>query len=80
MMRLHALQCMHEEASPLKIYISIFRNDDPFNITSRPECVSHRPPRVLWIRTKVTLPIIADLEPGGGARYCEIDYASIIRR
>lgn len=76
----HSLQCMYEERPPLEIDIPVFRDDFAFRTASRPKCMAHRSPWFQWVGTEVALPVLADLEPGSCARYCEVDDTSTIRR
>lgn len=51
-MRLHALQSMNEEAKALHVEFLPSSNDGTFDITSRPESMSHSSPWVLRIGSK----------------------------
>lgn len=71
---------MHEEGPSFEVDLAVLGYDDTFNSTSRPECMSHRTPRLLWISAEVRLSICADVEPRSSARHSEIDYAGLVRR
>ena len=80
MMRFHALQRMHKHASALEVMLLLLRDNAAFNFASRPECVSHGAPRVLWIRAKVALAILAHMEARTCSSYGQVHNAFLIDR
>ena len=58
-MRLHALQRMYEQPSPLKVDRPALRENVAFDLTRRPKLMIHLPPRILRIGAKVARAILA---------------------
>lgn len=61
-MRLHALESMHEESPALEVHFSSFGNNTTLRLTSGPESMPHGTPRMLWISAKVAVPILSNVK------------------
>ena len=57
-MRFHPLQRVHKKALASKIDFSVLCYHISFHFTSRPESMSHSPPRILRIRSEVAGPVL----------------------
>ena len=78
-MRLHALQSVHEHSLARKVNRPIIRHDRALNLVPRPEHMSHLAPRILQVRSKQRRSILAGLEARGGLRKCEVDDGALVR-
>ena len=72
MMRLHALKSMNKLTPTLKINIPRLSRNRPLHITTRPESMVHRAPRMLGMGTIIGSTIFTDHQARGGSRKSQI--------
>lgn len=77
-MGLHSLERVRQKTSAFKIYIFGFGDYATLYVTSWPECMPHRAPRMLRIGSKIAFTIFAHMETWRHSCKCQIDDASFI--
>ncbi len=79
MVRLHALQRMHERAVSLEVQLLGLGDDGALYAISRPEGMSHRTPRILHVSAEQGRAVLARLEARRHPCDDQIDNAVLVR-